>query len=108
MTPTIRTDAPPLRNDPDGTIRVGNSRIVIDVIVEAYRDGSSAEEIAEMYPVLRVEEVYGAITYYLRHRQELDEYIAEREQEAEEARLRIEASRPSLGSEVLRRHRRPS
>ena len=108
MTPNTLPDAPPIHTDSDGVIRVGATRVVLDVIVEHYQDGASAEEIAEMYDVLRVEDVRGAIAYYLQRRPQVDEYIARREREAEEARRRIEASRPSFVSEVLRRSQKPS
>lgn len=89
-------------------IRVGNSRVVLDVVVEAYRDGATPEAIVEMYPVLRLEDVHGALDYYLRHREQVDEYIARREREADEARKQTEAARPSLGSVLARLHRRPT
>jgi uncharacterized protein (DUF433 family) len=87
----IRPEDPPLRTDPDGTIRVGTSRVVLEVIIHAYQDGQTPEAIAESYPTVTLADVYGVIAYYLRHRAEMDVYLAERERQAEELWRRIEA-----------------
>jgi hypothetical protein len=47
-------------------------------------DGFSPETIAsECFPVLALEQVYGVITYYLSHRQEVDAYLKQVETEME-------------------------
>jgi uncharacterized protein (DUF433 family) len=100
MSVTIEPEAPLLRIDETGAIRVGDSRIVLELVVVAYFDGASPETIVEMYPPLRADEVYGAIGYYLRHRAKLDEYFAKRAAQADNARQRIEANQPRV--EVIR------
>jgi uncharacterized protein (DUF433 family) len=92
----IEPEAPPLRTDPDGTIRVGGSRVVLDLVVDAYLDGASPEAIAEMYTTLDLADVYGAIGFYLRHRDEVDAYIAERAKRADQFRERIESNQPKV------------
>jgi hypothetical protein len=37
--------------------------------------GQTAESIAQSFPVLRLEQVYGAIAHYLSNRQEIDSYL---------------------------------
>ena len=96
MTVAIQPEAPPLRTEPDGTIRVGESRVVLDLVVDAYLDGASPEAIVEMYPTLALADVYGAIGFYLRHRAEVDAYIAERARRADQFRERIEGSQPKV------------
>ena len=61
----------------DGGWRVRGSRVSLDSIVFAFRDGLSPEAIArECFPTLRLEQVYGAIAFYLAHRGELDSFFA--------------------------------
>jgi hypothetical protein len=50
--------------------------VSLDSVVYAFLDGQTAEAIAQAFPVLTLEEVYGAIAYYLAHRGEVDAYLA--------------------------------
>jgi uncharacterized protein (DUF433 family) len=82
----FKVSSPPFRWDEAGGIRIGNSRVTLDSLLAAYHNGSTPEEIAVQYPVLRLEEIYSAIAYYLSHRQEIDNYLSERHQKAEKQR----------------------
>ncbi len=68
----------PLAIDRDGVARVGGTRVTLDILVAAFREGATAEEIAQQYPTLRLADVYSVIGYYLRHRGEVEEYLRER------------------------------
>jgi uncharacterized protein (DUF433 family) len=70
----------------DGVWRVAGSRVSLDSIVYAFWNGESAETIAQSYPVLTLEQVYGAITFYLAHRSEIDHYLEERRADYEAKR----------------------
>ncbi|MEK6259711.1 MAG: DUF433 domain-containing protein [Planctomycetota bacterium] len=59
----------------DGGWRLTDSRVSFDSVIHGYWDGRSPEAIAEEFPSLSVEQVYGAIAYYLRHRAEIDRYL---------------------------------
>ena len=59
----------------DGGYWIAGSRVSLDSIVYAFLNGDSAESIAQSFPVLRLEQVYGAIAYYLAHREEIDSYL---------------------------------
>ena len=61
----------------DGAYRLTDTRVSLDFIVYAYWQGQTAESIAQSFPVLRLEEVYGAITFYLAHQKEVDAYLEE-------------------------------
>jgi uncharacterized protein (DUF433 family) len=65
----------------DGVYTVLGSRVSLDSIVSAFISGQSAEAIAQSFPVLSLEQVYGAITYYLAHREEVDRYLERRRQD---------------------------
>jgi len=60
----------------DGGRYVRGSRVSLDSIVYGFLDGQSAEAIAQAYPVLTLEQVYGVLTYYLANRAEIDAYLA--------------------------------
>jgi uncharacterized protein (DUF433 family) len=64
-----------VRIDENGVYRVGNSRVMLDSVVSAFRAGHSAETIKQQYPALSLEEVYGSIAYYLAHDAEVDAYL---------------------------------
>ena len=59
----------------DGGYWVAGSRVSLDSIVYAFLDGQSAESIAQSFPVLTLEQVYGAIAFYLANRAEIDSYL---------------------------------
>jgi uncharacterized protein (DUF433 family) len=94
MAITLQTDPMPLRVDEHGVVRVGDSQVLLDIVIGQFNNGAEPEAIAHAYPTLNLADVYGAIAYYLRHRQEIDEYIEGRRAEAEELRRQIEAKQP--------------
>jgi uncharacterized protein (DUF433 family) len=70
----------------DGAYRITDSRVSLASVVYAWRDGLSPESINENFPVLTLEEVYGAITFYLANQEEIDKYLSLSEAEFETAR----------------------
>lgn len=71
----------------DNAYWIAHTRISLDSIVVAFLQGLSPETIAtECFPSLTLEQVYGAIAYYLGHRAEIDAYL--QQAEAEFAALR--------------------
>jgi uncharacterized protein (DUF433 family) len=90
----IEANPVPLRADPDGAIRVAGTRLTLDTIVTAYRDGAPPEEIAKRFPGLSLPDAYAVIGYYLRYRQEVEAYLDARRQAAEAIRREIEAGSP--------------
>jgi len=54
---------------------ISGTRVSLDSIVYSFIDGQTAESIAQAFPVLRLEQVYGAIAFYLAHRRKIDEYL---------------------------------
>lgn len=67
------------------------SRVPLAHIVREFQHGASPESIRSNYPTLTLEQVYGAITFYLGNNEEVEKDIAERETE-EDA---FSASRPA-------------
>ena len=75
-----------VRVDEHGVMRVGATRVMLDGVVTAWWDGDSPESIKKSYPAASLEQIYGAIAYYLGHRAEVDEYLKHQEQLWEELR----------------------
>ena len=63
----------------DGGYWVAGTRVSLDSLVYASREGQTAESMAQSFPVLTLEQVYGAITYYLAHREIIDAYLQQQE-----------------------------
>jgi uncharacterized protein (DUF433 family) len=82
----LTTHALPLRLDVDGVVRVGATRVTMDTVVDAFNEGFEAEEIVRHYPVLTLADVYATIAYYLQHRADVDDYLAQRRTSAEALR----------------------
>jgi hypothetical protein len=64
--------------------------VLVELVIRAFQDGATPEAIAQRYPTATLADIYAVIAYYLRHRQEVEAYLAEREQRAQEVRQRIE------------------
>jgi uncharacterized protein (DUF433 family) len=102
VTFTAQSEAPPLREDAAGAVRVGDSRVLLELVIRAFQDGATPESIMQRYSTLALSDVYAVIAYYLRHRGEVEQYLARREQQAEEVRQRIEIQQGDM-SEIRAR-----
>jgi uncharacterized protein (DUF433 family) len=91
MSVPFATEIIPLRKDEFGLIRVVGSRVTLDTIIHTFKAGASAEEVLDQYPSLTLPDVYMVIGYYLRHRNEVETYLAERARVEEEIRRQDEA-----------------
>ena len=92
MTINLHADPVPLRVDDTGAIRVGQSRVTLDVLLQYWRLGMKPEEIARGLDTLTLADVHGALAYYFRHETEIDNYLRRREEEAEKLRQEIQAA----------------
>jgi uncharacterized protein (DUF433 family) len=101
MTLAAAAEPLPLKADQDGVWRVGGTRVSLDTVVGAYGAGLSPEEIVLRYDVLRLEDVYLVFGYYLRHKADVDAYVAERRRRGDEAQA--EAEKNVAWSSVRRR-----
>ncbi|MGI9305088.1 MAG: DUF433 domain-containing protein [Gammaproteobacteria bacterium] len=73
----------------DGVYRLISTRVSLDSIVHGFWGGETAESIAQSFPVLTLEQVYGALTFYLANKPEIDAYLEKADEEF--GRLRQEA-----------------
>ena len=94
----------PLRLWPGGSVRVGKSRVGFDVVVHHFNQGETPEEIVRVYDTLKLFDVYGAIAFYLRHKEEMDACLKSWEEEAQARRAEHEAKHPPISrAELLKR-----
>lgn len=84
----------PLVRDQAGRLMVPGTRISLDVLVAAFKRGKTPEAIHDSYETVSLADVYAIVTYYLRHRSEVEAYLAEQEREGAEIQARIEAEHP--------------
>jgi uncharacterized protein (DUF433 family) len=75
---------------------INGTRVSLDSVVYRWLEGLSPESITECFPALTLEQVYGAIAYYLSHRAEIDACLKASEQGYEAFRQRIRSRYPGL------------
>jgi len=71
----------PLAIDTWGFYRIGGTRVTLDLVIRAFHRGATPEKIVDSYTTLQLADVYQVIGYYLKHKADVDEYIAKRERE---------------------------
>jgi uncharacterized protein (DUF433 family) len=91
MTLAVVAEPAPLKTNADGVVRVGNTRVTLDTVIAVFKQGTTAEEIVYRYPSLRLADVYATIGFYLNHQQEVETYLQQRQQQAQEIRKMNEA-----------------
>ncbi len=109
MTLSIVSEPVPLSVDKDGVVRVGETRVTLDTIVLAFKDGATAEQIVQEYPVLELADIYAVLGYYLRRREDVEKYLRERQLKSSQVRKENQSHSNLRGiRERLERRRTPS
>jgi len=80
----------------DGGYWITGSRISLDSVVYAFLRGASPEGIAHSFPLIGLEDVYGAIAFYLAHQTEIDDYLRQGEAEFDGLRQQTRQANPLL------------
>lgn len=80
----------------EGGWRVAGSRVSLDSVVHAYWEGRMPEAIAVDFPSLSLEQIHGAIAYYLAHRADIDAYLAAQGAKWDQLRAESEAGHAGL------------
>ena len=89
----------------DGGYRVKGSRVSLESVILLFLDGASPEGIVDEFPALSLEQVYGAITFYLARRTEIDSYLKEAELRWKEARKNASPLPTALRGRLARARR---
>ena len=97
MSQSVAVEPVPIVTDADGVMRVTGTRVPLDTVVAAYQKGETPEQIAQDYSSLETADVYSAIGYYLRHRQEVEAYLERRREKARAVREELKKRFPSDG-----------
>lgn len=80
---------------------VEGTRISLDSIVYAFQKGLSPESIVQSFPLLTLEQVYGAITFYLANRAEIDIYLAAEEEAFNAMPQPLQTADPALYAKLM-------
>jgi uncharacterized protein (DUF433 family) len=97
----VHADPSPLRAEEGGVIRVGASRVSLDLVVEQYENGMTPEDMVRAFDTLGLADVHAVIACYLRHCDEVRAYLKRRKEEAEGLRAKIENERPRVSRDEL-------
>src|SRR3954469_21132250 len=73
-----------------GGWRIAGTRVSLDSVVQAYWQGRLPEAIAADFPALSLEQVHGAIAFYLRHRAAIDQSLADQDRRWDQFRRESE------------------
>lgn len=85
---------------------VAGTRVSLDSIIFAFLEGLSPETIAtDCFPTLTLEQVYGAITYYLAHRSVIDAYLQQADAEFEALRQATRNADPNFHEKLIQARR---
>jgi len=108
MSQAVATEPIPIVKDSDDVLRVGGTRVPLETVVTAFDLGATPEEIAQDYPVLRLDDIYAVLTYYLRHREEVQDYLRQRQRLADSTRRAVDQRFSQAGLKASSECRTPS
>ncbi|MCU0482345.1 MAG: DUF433 domain-containing protein [Anaerolineae bacterium] len=80
----------PIYIDEHGQIRIAKTRVLLELVINAFNRGESAEGIIESYSSLSLADVYAVIAYYLNHRTEIDAYIHQADKDFQDIQQDVE------------------
>jgi len=94
--------AVPLREDPPGVFRVGESRVLLELVLRAFQRGESPEGIVRSYQTLHLADVYTIIGRYLVNPAPFDNYLRICNEQSDAVRREIETAQgPGISKEEL-------
>jgi uncharacterized protein (DUF433 family) len=92
------TVAVPLREEPSGVFRVGGSRVLLELVLRAFKSGATPENIVLSYDTLNLIDVYAVIAGYLANPAPFEEYLRQCDEAASETRRKIETAQGPQGN----------
>jgi uncharacterized protein (DUF433 family) len=90
----------------DGGYFIENTRISLDSVVLAFLRGESPEGIAQSFPALELEQIFGALTFYVANRDLVDSYLNEGRREFDDLRQQGRRNNPILYAKLAEARRR--
>jgi uncharacterized protein (DUF433 family) len=82
------------------------TRVSLDSVVYAFLRGESPEGIADSWPPLTLEQVFGALSFYLANRESVDQYLSDGKQEFQLLREQSRQANPALHAKLMEARRR--
>ena len=86
----------------EGAYRIADTRVSLDSLVYLFREGMSAESMVDSYPALTLEQVHGALAFYLANQNEIDAYLIEGHRAAESQHKQSKRSNAELIARLQR------
>jgi len=87
----ITAEISPMEVDVTGVVRIGRTRVTLETVIAAFKDGATAEEVIQQYPSVALADVYSVIGHYLRHPEEIETYLQQRQAQVDAVRKQNEA-----------------
>ena len=87
-----------------GSFYVAGTRVPLAIIVHDFQNGDTPEAIQSNFSTLTLEQIYGAITFYLANKEEVEKDMAERRR-VEDELMKAHPSPPGLKQNLLERAR---
>jgi uncharacterized protein (DUF433 family) len=81
----------PLKTGYEGVVRIGETRVTLDSVVGAFKNGSTSEEIVLQFPALNLADVYAVIGFYLKNEAAVEEYLVRQIADSAKIRQQVEA-----------------
>jgi uncharacterized protein (DUF433 family) len=81
----------PLKADEHDVIYVSGTKVTLDTIIACHLQGDTPEAVHQGFPTVPLTDIYTVIAYYLAHQEEVDAYLIQRDQAAEQVRREIES-----------------
>lgn len=80
---------------------ITGTRVSLDSIVYTFLDGLSPESTVQAFPVLSLEQVYGAIAYYLANRKKIDKHLQNERADYENKLQSAKQSDPAFYQKII-------
>ena len=90
----------------NGGYFVKGTRVSLDSVVCAFLRGESPEGIAESFPALTLEQIFGALAFYMANREMVDGYLSEGRREFEALRQQARRDNPALYAKLAEARKR--
>jgi hypothetical protein len=88
----------PLREEPAGVLRVGKSRVLLELVLRAFKAGATPEAIVQSYDTLNLADLYAVVSRYLAAPGPFEEYLSIREDAAAQTRQKLEGAQGPQGN----------
>ncbi|MGO9260271.1 MAG: DUF433 domain-containing protein [Bryobacteraceae bacterium] len=86
----------------NGGYYVAGTRISLDSVVYCFNDGNAPEEIQKHFTLLDLHQIYGAIAFYLSHKEEVNRYLEDKEKDLDACAIPMEQENPELWARLQR------